>query len=230
MPDHELLFLHAKEKETVMRWFFVLLIGSVLTTLSGYDFKTKSGKSYQGAGIGKITSAGMQILLPSGIEVIPLEDVPDELIGKLSEKRKKRFFAALKEYRSAPPEVKDQEKKKRESQERMIETGWQLHRNLQAWLRSFSVARSPSREACLFATMARSFVREFPSAKSDAERADLVVIFLKKVNDANLAGGEIKLDIPKPSMPQHGTPRPNYPINPPRGARSYKVNGKRISR
>ena len=213
-----------------MRCFFVLLIVSMLTTLSGYDFKGKNGRLYQGAGIGKITTSGMQILLPSGIEVIPLEDVPDELINKLSENRRKLFFAALKEYRSAPPEVKAREKAKRDSQKRMIEEGWRLHRNLQVWLKSFSVARSPSREACLFATMARSFIREFPSAKSDTEQIAVFTSFLKKLNEAGLSGEELQLELPRPSMPQYGTSRPNYPIYPPRGARSYKVNGKRITR
>lgn len=213
-----------------MRWFFVLLAGSMLTTLSGYDFKAKNGRLYQGAGIGKISSSGMQILLPSGMEVLPLEEVPDELISKLSEKRKKRFFAALEEYRSAPPEVKAREKMKRETQKRMIENGWQLHRNLQVWLKSFSVAKSPGKEACLFATMARSFIREFPSAKSDAEQAAVFTSFLKKVKEAGLSGEELLLDLPRPSMPQYSTPRPNYPIQPPRGARSFKVNGKRITR
>ena len=213
-----------------MRCFFVLLIGSILTTLSGYDFKGKNGRLYQGAGIGKISSSGMQILLPSGTELLPLEEVPDELINKLSENRKKLFFAALKEYRSAPPEVKARENAKRNSQKRMIEEGWRLHRNLQVWLKSFSVARSPSREACLFATMARSFIREFPSAKSDTEQIAVFTSFLKKLNEAGLSGEELQLELPKPSMPQYSTPRPNYPIYPPRGARSYKVNGKRITR
>ena len=212
-----------------MRLFFVLAIGMILTSLSGYDFKSKSGKIYHGAGIGRISSSGIEVILPSGIELLPLEDVPDELVEKFSPGRRKRFAAALEKHRSIPPEIKAKEQQKDAARKRLVQEGWKMHRNLQLWLRSYDVARSPSDEASLFATFSRAFLREYSAAGDDKERAAVFTSFLKKIKESGLEG-EIKLDIPKPSMPQYSTPRANFPINPPRGARSYKVNGKRVSR
>ena len=212
-----------------MQLFFVFALSMILTSLAGYDFKSKTGKICQGAGIGRISSSGIEVILPSGIELLPLEDVPDELVEKFSPGRKKRFAVALKEYRSIPPEVKAKEQQQDSARKRLVQEGWKMHRNLQLWLKSYDIARSPSEEASLFAALSRAFLREFAAAGNDKERAAVFTAFLKKVKESGLEG-EITLDIPKPSMPQYSTPRSNFPINPPRGARSYKVNGKRVSR
>lgn len=209
------------------RIFVLTIIGSLLISLSAYDFRSRSGKLYKGAGIGKISSSGIELILPSGIEVLPLEEVPDELVNKLSPARRKRFQNALAKRRAVPAEIREMERKKAESRGRLVAEGWKMHRNLELWLRAFSVAKSPGEDACLFASMARSFRREFQSAETDAERADIFAAFLKKVKKSGLSG-EIKLDIPKPSAPQHQGLRGNYPLNPPHGSRYYKVNGRRV--
>ena len=79
------------------RQLFVFLLISVFFSVSAFDFVTKSGRKYTNAGIGKADSEGLEIILPSGVETIPLEEIPDDLFNRLSASRRARILKLLEQ-------------------------------------------------------------------------------------------------------------------------------------
>jgi len=217
-----------------MRLIFLFLLFSAFP-LCALDFRTNSGKIYKQAGIGKISSAGVEILMPSGTELLPLDEVSGDLLKQLSPKRKARLEKLIQKRKELPPEVLKKEKENRKKQEinrkKILSDAWRLSDELQRWLNVYSVAQSPGADAQKFAVMARAFLREFKNADTDRERTDIFLNFLKKINAAGIKGG---LDLkPPPVSPtrhdiQGSTPRGNIQFIPPRAARYYKRNGEEV--
>ena len=223
------------------RQIFVFLLMSIFFSVSAFDFVTKSGRKYTDAGIGKADSDGLEIILPSGIETIPLEEIPEDLLNRLSAARRARILKLLEQKKVQSKEKAVESSKKSEPSSKGRSNAGALARKaeqqldgIRRWLTVFHITRNPSEEAKRFSSLCEVFVREMDRASSDTQKADAYMEFQKKVQEGSFSGtlqlkpaqGPMRSYLQNPDS-STGTASDKEKIYlGPRGARYYKNNGR----
>lgn len=223
---------------------FLFLMLTTFLSASAFDFTTKSGKEYRNAGIGKAEIDGLEIILPSGVEIIPLEEISDDLMNRLSESRRTRILKLLEEKKKQakkPSKEKTKEKAPASPETngnaaaiaRMAE---QQMDGVRRWLTVFHITRNPSAEAKRFSALCEEFVREMDRASTDSQKAEAYLEFQKKVQEGNFSGslqlrptqGPMRSYIQNPESSSGTTTEKEKIYLGPRGARYYKNNGRLV--
>lgn len=218
-----------------MKTVIAFLLLSAFLSVSAFDFVTKSGREFKNAGIGKAGPEGLEIILPSGTETVPLEDIPDELLNRLSAKRKARILK-LREQKKKQPKVKA--KTASASPDKAIPDGVlarmadQQLEGIRGWLTVFYISREPSEDAKRFSVLCETFVRDMKNAFSDRQKAEAFMAFQKKVKENNFSGslqlkptqGPMRSYIQPPDASSSSSSK-NDAHFVPRGARYYKRSG-----
>ncbi len=223
---------------------FVFLLMSVFFSISAFDFVTKSGRKFTNAGIGKADLNGLELILPSGVETIPLEEIPEDLLNRLSASRRTRILKLLEQKRAQSKEKTEKNPGKSVSSSKEARNTGAVARmaeqqldGIRRWLTVFHITRNPSEEAKRFSSLCEAFVREMDRASSDSRKAEAYLEFQKKVQEGNFSGtlhlkptqGPMRSYIQDPDTSSGGAASDKEKVYlGPRGARYYKNNGRLI--
>ncbi len=225
------------------RQLFVFLLISVFFSVSAFDFVTKSGRKYTNAGIGKADSEGLEIILPSGVETIPLEEIPDDLFNRLSASRRARILKLLEQKKTQSKEKPAKNPKKTEAPPKEVRDAGAIARmaeqqldGIRRWLTVFHISRNPSEEAKRFSSLCEEFVRKMDRASSDSQKADAYMEFQKKAREGNFSGtlqlkptqGPMRSYIQEPDAALGTSSDKEKIYLGPRGARYYRNNGRLV--
>lgn len=223
--------------------FFLLL--SLSFSVWSLDFETKSGRKYTKAGIGNADLEGVEILLPTGVEKIPLEEVSDDLLNRLSVRRRERIQKLLEQKKKQPKEEKKKELSgKGESSsvedvsgnaEPIARMAEQQLSGVRRWLTVFHITRNPPEEAKRFSALCEEFVREMDRSSTDRRKAEVFLAFQQKVREGNFSGtlhlqpsqGPMRSYLQNPES-STGTGLDKEIYLGPRGARYYKNRGQTV--
>lgn len=225
------------------RQLFVFLLISVFFSVSAFDFVTKSGRKYTNAGIGKADSEGLEIILPSGVETIPLEEISDDLFNRLSASRRARILKLLEQKKTQSKENPAKNPKKTEAPPKEVRNAGAIARmaeqqldGIRRWLTVFHISRNPSEEAKRFSSLCEEFVRKMDRASSDLQKADAYMEFQKKAREGNFSGtlqlkptqGPMRSYIQEPDSALGTSSDKEKIYLGPRGARYYRNNGRLV--